>query len=114
MASSTENARSKKEQYWQQQIRGWETSGLKQQEYCRKNGLALATFSYWRRKLKENEPQAVQFYPLTVPDEASVVSSGSRNNHLRLVIGDHRFTIEIDDQFSPSTLQRLVVALEQL
>lgn len=114
MVNSFESQRNKREQYWHEQIKGWENSGLKQQEYCRKNGLALATFGYWRRKLKKNEPQAVRFFPLTVPDKARPVHLAETSSPFRLIIGERRFIIEIDDQFLPSALQRLVTALEQL
>lgn len=114
MAATTQNARDKKEHYWREQISGWETSGLKEQELCRTNGQGLATCGYWHRKFKKKGSPSIRFYPLTVPAETRGVSLVQSNSALRLVIGDHRFTIEIDGQFSSSALQRLVIALEEL
>ncbi|WP_435051624.1 IS66 family insertion sequence element accessory protein TnpA [Desulfoprunum benzoelyticum] len=35
----------------------WKRSGLTRQDGCRNNGIALATFGSWRRKLKANESE---------------------------------------------------------
>ncbi len=40
-----------KKAYWQQQIRNWKTSGLSQKQFCRRQSLALSTFSYWPNDL---------------------------------------------------------------
>lgn len=39
---------------WQQLIEAQQSSGLSQQAFCQQEGLSLATFSSWRRKLKED------------------------------------------------------------
>lgn len=50
--------KSDKEHFWLDRIADWKASALSQQEYCRRNELALATFGYWRRKLKTEESKA--------------------------------------------------------
>ena len=37
---------------WQQHIEGWETSGLTQGIYCQQHAISLASFGYWRTRLK--------------------------------------------------------------
>ncbi|MDN5940068.1 MAG: hypothetical protein L0H83_15600, partial [Salinisphaera sp.] len=37
---------------WRGHLAGWRDSGLSQAAYCRQQGLALASFGYWRRKLE--------------------------------------------------------------
>jgi transposase-like protein len=40
-------------QEWAQWMRLFTQSGQKTREFCREKGLALSTFSYWRRRLRE-------------------------------------------------------------
>ena len=49
---------------WQQHIDEWLPSGLSQQDYCSRHGISLASFGYWRRKLKRNESAKPRFYRL--------------------------------------------------
>ena len=46
--------------YWQGQMERWQQSGKSQQAYCREHDLSYFRFQYWRRKLREDEQQAVQ------------------------------------------------------
>lgn len=96
-----------KQLIWQNHIEAWRRSGQSQQDYCQIHGLALATFGYWRRKLKEVRPEKPRFYPLVVTGQHERVG-------LRVVLGGSRFTIEIDDHFSPAVLRDVVTTLEQL
>lgn len=97
---------------WQQHIDEWQRSGLSQQDYCRSHGISLASFGYWRRKLKRNDPAKPRFYPLVVSAERDAGITSDENSGLRVLLG--RFAIEIGDRFSPAVLQRLVSTLEQL
>lgn len=65
------------ESKWRSLIRGWERSGETQVKYCRRQGIALATFQYWRKKLKEKG--AGSFIEL-VP----AVSEGRSNSEIEL------------------------------
>jgi len=114
MEHGVDNELDRKRTNWQQHIDEWQRSGLSQQDYCRNYGIALATFGYWRRKLKTDESERPRFYPLVVSTEADAKRASPDHPGLRLVLGDHRFAIEIGDQFSPAVLQRLVTTLEQL
>ena len=108
--------KSAKEKFWQGHITEWKASGLSQRVYCQRNHLAVATFGYWRRKLKLQigKSDKPRFYPLAVagPRQAACLQKGG--NSLRLLLDENRFTLEINDEFSPSTLQRLILALEQI
>ena len=105
-----------KQLIWQNHIEAWRRSGQSQQDYCQIHGLALATFGYWRRKLKEVRPEKPRFYPLVVTGQSSLpIGTGYHERvGLRVVLGDNRFTIEIDDHFSPTVLREVVTILEQL
>ena len=99
-----------KKVYWQQQIRDWKTSGLSQKQFCRRQSLALSTFSYWKRKVEITEPASVKFYPLSIP--ATIPQPAGSG--LQLLVGKSRFAIEIKEDFSATALKKLLSALEQL
>lgn len=47
------NAKNRKQDEWRLRIAEWRSSELTQARYCRENGLALATFRYWKRRVTE-------------------------------------------------------------
>ncbi|MDX9897103.1 IS66 family insertion sequence element accessory protein TnpA [Desulfofustis limnaeus] len=104
-----------KQSFWQHHIDDWRQSGKSQRRYCLAHGLALATFGYWRRKIREGRTEKPHFYPLVLSGQ-SFRSKTTHMSHsgLRVVLGNNRFTIEIDDHFSPAVLRDLVTTLEQL
>lgn len=115
MNPNIESRQDRKRATWQKHIEAWQQSGLSQQSYCQENGIALATFGYWRRKLKRDHSEKPLFFPLVVSaGEPSASEACSYKTSLRVVLGDNRFAIEIDDSFSPAVLQRLIVTLEEL
>jgi len=105
---------SAKEIFWRNHFDSWKASALSQQEYCRQHQLALATFGYWRRKLKDSSAIKPRFYPLALPPKIAASDNGAIRSSLRLTLCDNRFAIEIDEDFSPAALQLLVRALEQV
>ena len=117
MGKGEVDTKAEKEQFWQEHIAGWRSSGLSQQAYCRNNHLAMATFGYWRRKLKlqMDKSDKPRFYPLAIagPPQTGRLSQGGGCT-IRLALAGKRFRIEIDDEFSSATLQRLILALEQI
>lgn len=46
------NGNAEKQQYWAAQIEAWQTSGMTQAGWCAQQGLAYATFGYWRQRLR--------------------------------------------------------------
>lgn len=62
-------------------VRDWPRSGLTQRVYCERHGIALSTFSYWRRRLR-GEPipceesrqamsEAIEFREIVISDDMS-------------------------------------------
>jgi len=97
---------------WQQHLDNSQRSGRTQQDYCRANSFALATFGYWCRRLKVNELIKPRFYPLVVPTEAG--AEVVHHDHSEPCLALDRLAIEIGGQFSPAVLQKLFASLEQL
>lgn len=46
-------------QYWQEQIKLKQESGLSRTAYCRKHNLVCSQFTYWERKLDQAAAQLV-------------------------------------------------------
>ncbi len=71
--------RTERGRYWRRWLEKWRRSGLTQAEFCRRHGLKVGNFSWWKRKLSEpagllrpiarppREREAVKFVELTAP-----------------------------------------------
>lgn len=115
MVQRAKESQGSKQAFWQQHIDAWRQSGQSQQRYCQTQGIALATFGYWRRKLKTNRAEKPRFYPLVLSDQSFTNGKVPANSStLRVVLGDNRFIIEVDERFSPAVLRDVVTTLEQL
>ena len=110
MELHTTSRRDTKKSYWQQQIRNWKTSGLSQKEFCQRQALALSTFSCWKRRIEKSETEKIQFYPLLIPPS----NTPPADSGLLLFLGKKRFAIEVKEEFSPTVLKKLILALEQI
>jgi len=95
---------------WQEHIEQWQSSGLTQKEYCRRNGFKWSTFHYWRKRLATSEAAVTLVQvPVGFNGDGSVASG----HGLTLLLGD-RYKVEIGDNFNASTLARLVDTLGRL
>ena len=79
--------------YWRRALVAQRHSGLTQAEFCRRNDLALSTFQYWRRRLRETEdtteskasPPASDFVELAVqPTALQAVADSSTSPSFEL------------------------------
>jgi hypothetical protein len=52
-------------------IANWQSSGLKQHDYCKVNNIATHVFRYWLRVLKVYKSDAGSFVPVKVVSTAS-------------------------------------------
>lgn len=48
-----------KQVFWQKHIQTWQRSALSQTAYCQQHELSLATFGYWRKRLKSADISVV-------------------------------------------------------
>lgn len=88
--SLNENTIALKRGYWQSQVKAWEESGLKQEEYCVKSGIRYSTFVYWRGiLLKENiSKEKDKFVAVKIEKPKSSHSESSpRSIQVKLVSG---------------------------
>jgi len=94
-----------KHQFWQGHVAVWEQSGIRQSEYCSRQGLNIKLFGYWKRKLCRKPAAGLTFVPVAIkPSQATVVKSTAS---LRLIIRGGS-CIEIGDGFNQDTLRRVL------
>ena len=94
-----------KHQFWQGHVAVWEQSGISQSEYCRRQGLNIKLFGYWKRKLCRKPASGLTFVPVAIKTApATGVKSAAS---LRLIIRGGS-CIEIVDGFNQDTLRRVL------
>jgi hypothetical protein len=105
-----------KQKHWKRHISCWRKSGLTQRQYCLRQGIAISTFSYWIRKFgKESEnPGSTRFYPLAVKDSCASPSRQGFHTGIRLSLCNDKFKIDLEKEFSQTTLRRLIATLETI
>jgi hypothetical protein len=112
MGTTTPAKQEIRHNYWQKHIRRWKRSGLSQRRYCREHAISVSAFYYWHRKLKE-QPKAEQpqFYPLALPN---VLKTGDNDtgSGLRLFLHERRYCIDIEKEFSATSLKKLIATIE--
>ena len=54
-----------RQQFWQQQVNTWQTTGLSGAAFCKQQGLNYQQFIYWRKKkpTARNHSQSSRFCP---------------------------------------------------
>lgn len=64
---------SRHHEIWQEHMNGWEKSGLSQKAYCNEQGIKLATFGLWRKRLRALEQKRISFIKTSsrVPEEGT-------------------------------------------
>jgi len=99
--------------FWRQAVKRQEDSGRSQVGFCADEGLALSTFSYWRRKLAEEGQATLEQTSLVpievVPDALGEVTFGQVPFELVLRSGH---LIRVPPNFNEAALARLVSVLE--
>jgi hypothetical protein len=95
--------------YWKQHIENWRTSGLTQADYCRQHELKNYRFTYWKKRFVPADT-GITFIPLKIRGNLPAAPSSSS---LRLIM-DKDLAIEIQPDFDPRLLRRLIATLRSL
>jgi len=96
--------------YWTSHIKAYDNSGLSMAEYCRRQGLSYHAFRYWKKK-QENSPSV----PVVPFVEIGRIKPQSCTTKFCLKINlPGRYSIDVGDGFSSSTLARVISVLEEL
>jgi hypothetical protein len=101
----------RKERQWRRWIRIWGASGLSIQAFCARQGLAQASFYYWRRELDRRDAAPTTFVPVQVVSEAAPRSSGS-GTALEVLLAGGR-AVRVCRGFDATTLRQVLAVLEE-
>ena len=89
----------------------FESSGLRQNEFCRKHGLALSTLQRQLKKRRLDQGEAKSSRLVAV--ELASKGRGGNNRTLEVVLASGR-RIEVRRDFDSETLLRVVEVLEEI
>ena len=99
-----------KEKLWAARIDEWKRSGLSQRQYCEENHLALATFGWWRKRLKTQECASASGF-IEIPPSRSLVTENTTASILHIVVGG--YTVAITGAVDRGQLGTVLDVLEQ-
>ena len=102
-----------REQFWRSHMELWAPSGLSQAEYCRQNGLNIARFRYWKRRFSMTKLPVKFIQVPTGPIHSTRLLQNTEAPSLRITMGSE-FSIEVSDNFSPETLEKVLLTLKRI
>ncbi len=98
-----------KEKLWAARIDEWKRSGLSQRQYCKENHLAIATFGWWRKRLKTQEGGYAPGF-IEIPRSRTLVTENTTTS-VHIVIGG--YTVSITGAVDRGQLGAVLDVLEQ-
>ncbi|MFN2356037.1 MAG: hypothetical protein ABR512_16170, partial [Desulfopila sp.] len=97
--------------HWQAHIQALGKSGLSRAEYCRRHNISYHAMTYWLRKNPKRNTSQPTLVPVPFQTGLHIPAPSSSGNVVRVVLpGD--VAIEVNDNFSPSTLASVLSVLE--
>lgn len=99
-----------KHQFWQLHINAWKQSGMSQADFCRRHGLDIKIFGYWKRKLV-SKSEDVSFMPVSIKPSHTALMKSSVSSLKIVTCND--LSIEVSDGFNPATLRMLLDTIAQ-
>ena len=98
------------QQIWKAHVDAWRRSNLSIAEYCRRHNLSHHALRYWKKKNERADDAGVTLVPVPLPKTIHGHSL-NRQASLKVEVGN-RFKIEVGDDFTATTLIRLVKTLD--
>jgi hypothetical protein len=106
-----------KQQFWKQHIEHWSRSGSMQSEYCRRHNLSSKSFTYWKKRFRENtiskpvsrQKSPVDFVAVKVNPGIQIAADSAS----ALVLCKDGYRIEIKEGFNPVLLGEVLRTLRE-
>jgi hypothetical protein len=101
-----------KSSLWQEHIEGWEMSGLTQGVYCQQHAISLASFGYWRTRLKRMQPDKngreieARFLPVQL--------MSTQHDPLLTIRTPQNVSIDVSRGFDPQLLKEVLQVLDTI
>jgi hypothetical protein len=94
--------------FYQKHLERWQQGQLSQKEYCRQYEIILHRFTYWKKRLADD-----QAAPTFVPVPLVQNYPASTSSKIDLVIAGG-FKIQVGPGFDPTTLKQLIYTIRSL
>lgn len=98
--------------YWSGHVRQWRSSGLRQKEYCIREGISIERFGSWKRRLDREETEEVGSL-VAVPSGVVSAALHAGRPTIKVVVNE-RYGVEIPEGFSPVTLKEVLHIIDCL
>lgn len=110
---NSERNQSSTPRHWKAHVHALQQSGLNRAEYCRQHKLSYHALTYWQRKLSTRKPISQGTTLVPVPFKSMIRHQPIQPDRagLKVILSD-KIAVEVGDNFSPSTLTRLLATLE--
>ncbi len=110
--ASNKHSKIPSEVFWREQIAAQRNSDLSIREFCSRRGLAVSTFSYWKRKLGERGGASSSLVPVKVVGRAR---EGDDDGDSVIEVGlSGGRVVRVRPGFDTATLLRVVEAMESM
>jgi len=63
-----------KAEFWRKHIETWRQSTLPQKTYCQQHDLTMASFGYWRTRLKRGTVENKKLIPVKLPSMPATIN----------------------------------------
>ena len=102
---------SRNQRHWQTHVKALFQSGLNRAEYCRQHKLSYHALTYWHRKLSKPSSRVTTLVPVTLQHNIGQTPEQGDQATLKVILPG-KMSVEVGDNFSPTTLTRLLTTLE--
>jgi len=111
MAQQTNRSKKNSPRQWQAHLKALSRCGLSRAEYCRQHRLSYHALSYWYKKY--SRPNSSKTSLIQIPSAQCVgqTSKQAGKSPLKIILPG-QLAIEVDSNFCPTTLAKLLTALE--
>lgn len=89
---------------WQELFNEWKQSGLTRAAFCRKHKLAVSTFDYWRRRIRERSRSKSELVKVSV-------NQPSKHNTKLILELPGGIRLDIPSDYCSDHLKRLITDL---
>ena len=107
--STVESKPERKHRQWEAHIENWQKSALSQVAYCREHGLKYHQFTYWKKRVQQ-ENGDIAFVPLRLSQNLPAVINSSRIE----LITPNGYKLELSGNFDQTVVRQLLHTVRSL
>ncbi len=109
-ATSHQTKQAINKHHWLAHVKAQKKSGLNRTEYCKQYRLSYHAMTYWAGKIQTAPEIKTTLVPVPIKRDTRRYSSGTDQVSLRVNLPG-KISVEVGDNFSTSTLNRLLGSL---